>query len=65
MISGPTNACYHCIPPTTIPVLRKRSEEGVIDRPFAWNPEVGAYEEAPQRGADAGKGHAMSFPLHL
>ena len=25
----------------------------------------GAAGEAPQRGADAGKGHAMSFPLHL
>ena len=26
---------------------------------------MGAYEEAPQRGADTGKGHAMSFSLHL
>ena len=26
---------------------------------------MGAYEEAPQRGADTGTGHAMSFPLHL
>ena len=36
MISGPTNAGYHCIRPTprggrSIRVLRKRSEEGVID----------------------------------
>ena len=36
MISGPTNAGYHCIRPTprggrSTRVLRKRSEEGVID----------------------------------
>ena len=24
---------------------------------------MGAYAEAPQRGADTGKGHALSFPL--
>ena len=26
---------------------------------------MGAYEKAPQWGADTGKGHALSFPLHL
>ena len=31
-------------------------------RKFAWNLEVGAFEKAPQRGADPGKGHALSFP---
>ena len=25
---------------------------------------MGAFENAPQRGADTGKGHALSFPLH-